>query len=299
MPAPAAIVVIVNSSAGTAAKRGRIETELADLFRAAGREAEVIALQRGQDATAVARDASARASIVVAAGGDGTVSSIAAAVVDSTAALGVLPLGTLNHFAKDLHIPLDLAGAIAVVAAGHIGQVDVGQVNDRVFVNNSSIGLYPSIVEEREALRRRGHRKWTAMALATVRVLRKYRGVTVSVDIDGRRHTWRTPFVFIGNNEYDIDGPRVGGRSRLDAGRLVVYRAPRVRARHLPVLVAKALLGRRQAGDFEILPAVELWIDAGGARHLRVAVDGEVLSMRAPLHYRARPNALRVVVPRS
>jgi diacylglycerol kinase family enzyme len=297
MPAPAAIVVIVNSSAGTAAKRERIEIELADLFRAAGCAAEVIALQRGQDPTAVAREASARASVVVAAGGDGTVSSVAAAVADSTAALGVIPLGTLNHFAKDLHIPLDLADAIAVVAAGHIGHVDVGQVNERVFVNNSSIGIYPSIVEEREALRRRGHRKWPAMALATMTVLRRYRGVTVSVDIDGRRQTWRTPFVFIGNNEYDIDGPRVGGRARLDEGRLVVYRAPRVRARHLPVLVAKALIGGRQAGDFAILPACELWIDAGGTRRLQVAIDGEVLSMRAPLHYLARPKGLRVVVP--
>ena len=298
MPQPAAIVVIVNSSAGTAAKRERIEIELADLFRAAGRETEVIALQRGQDPGAVARDASARAAIVVAAGGDGTVSSVAAAVVGSPAALGVLPLGTLNHFARDLHIPLDLAAAISVVVAGHIHQVDVGQVNDRVFVNNSSIGIYPSIVEEREALRRRGHRKWPAMALAALRVLREYRGVTVSVDIDGRRLTWRTPFVFVGNNEYDIDGLRVGARARLDEGWLVVYRAPRVRARQLPALVAKALLGRRQAGDFEILPAGEIWIDAG-ARRVQVAIDGEVLSMPGPLHYRARPRALRVVVPRT
>lgn len=297
MPAPAAIVVIVNSSAGTAAKRERIEVELADLFRAAGTKTEVIALERGQDPTAVARAASARASIVVAAGGDGTVSSIAAAVVDSPAALGVLPLGSLNHFAKDLHIPLDLADAVTVVAAGHIGHVDVGQVNDRVFVNNSSIGLYPSIVEEREALRQRGHRKWPAMALATVRVLRTYRAVTVSVDIDGRRQTWRTPFVFIGNNEYDIDGPRVGGRTGLDNGRLVVYRAPRVHARQLPLLVARALIGRRQADDFTILSTGELWIDAGGAGRMEVAIDGEVMSMRAPLHYRTRPKALRVVVP--
>ncbi len=294
---PAAIVVIVNSSAGTAAKRERIEVELADLFRAAGTRTEVVALERGQDPTAVARDASARASIVVAAGGDGTVSSVAAAVVDSPAALGVLPLGSLNHFAKDLHIPLDLADAIKVVAAGHIGHVDVGQVNDRVFVNNSSIGLYPSIVEERESLRQRGHWKWPALALATLRVVRKYRGVTVGVDIDGRRQTWRTPFVFIGNNEYDIDGPRVGGRTRLDQGTLVVYRAPRVHARDLPMLVARALIGRRQAGDFDILPASELWIDAGGAARLQVAIDGEVVSMRAPLHYRTRPKALRVVVP--
>lgn len=293
----AAIAVIVNSSAGIVAKRAQVEAELAELFRAAGSEVEVTVLHDGQDPIRAARQASARASIVVAAGGDGTVSSVASAIIDSTAALGVLPLGTLNHFAKDLHIPLDLREAVAVVVAGHIGHVDVGQVNDRVFVNNSSIGLYPSIVAEREALRSRGHRKWPAMALATIRVLRRYRGVTVGIDSDGHRQTWRTPFVFIGNNEYDIDGPRVGGRARLDDGRLMIYWAPRVRARDLPMLVAKALLGRRQAGDFEILPAGEVWIDAGGARRLRVAIDGEVVSMRAPLHYRTRPKALRVVVP--
>lgn len=296
---PPVIVVILNSSAGSAAKRERIEVELADLFRAAGCRAEVIALERGDDPAVAARKVSSRASIVVAAGGDGTVSSVAAAIVDSPAALGVLPLGTLNHFAKDLHIPLDLADAIAVVVAGHIDRIDVGQVNDRVFVNNSSIGIYPSIVEERDALRQRGHRKWPAMVLATLRIVRKYRGVAVGVDIDGRRQTWRTPFVFIGNNAYDIDGLRVGGRARLDEGQLVVYRAPRMLARQLPLLVIKALVGRRKAGDFQILPARDLWIDAGRARRLRVAVDGEVLVMRAPLHYRARPKALRVVVPRA
>ena len=144
MPPPAPVVVIVNSTAGSAGGHPEIERELGELFRAAGCEAEIIALAKDQDPTAAARDASARASIVVAAGGDGTVNSVATAIVDSTAALGVLPLGTLNHFAKDLHIPLDLREAVAVVAAGHIRHVDVGQVNDRVFVNNSSIGLYPS-----------------------------------------------------------------------------------------------------------------------------------------------------------
>lgn len=293
---PAPVVVIVNSTAGSAG-HPEIERELGELFRAAGCEAEIIALAKDQDPAEAARDASARASIVVAAGGDGTVNSVATAVLESTAALGVLPLGTLNHFAKDLHIPLDLREAVAVVAAGHIRQVDVGQVNDRVFVNNSSIGLYPSIVQEREALRERGHRKWPALALATIRVVRKYRGVTLSVAIDGRRQVWRTPFVFVGNNEYDIDGIRVGGRTRLDEGRLVVYRAPRVHAHQLPRLVAKAMLGRRHPDDFAILPVSEMWIGAGSTGRLRVAIDGEVVTMRAPLHYRTRPKALRVVAP--
>ena len=247
-----------------------------------------------------AREASARASIVVAAGGDGTVSGVAAGIVGSQAALGVLPLGTLNHFAKDLHIPLDLPEAVAVVAARHIERVDVGQVNDRVFINNSSIGLYPSIVEEREALRRQGHRKWPAMAIATFRVLRRYRGVTVRIDVDGRRRTWRTPFVFVGNNEYAIDGIRLGARARLDQGKLFVYLAPRTRTRDLPMLLAKALIGRAsQSGAFEIVPATELTHRHRQGRRLRVAVDGEVMTMSTPLTYRTRPRALQVVVPRT
>lgn len=300
MPAPASIAVIVNSGAGTATARPGIATLLADLFRAAGRDAEIIALREGQSPADAARSASARASIVVAGGGDGTVSSVVAGIIESPAALGILPLGTLNHFAKDLHIPLDLREAVAVVAAGHIGQVDVGRVNDSIFVNNSSIGIYPSIVEAREELRRQGRGKWLAMATATLRVLWRHRGVTVSIDVGGRRRTWRTPFVFVGNNEYTIDGIQLGARAALDEGRLFVFLAPSVRARHLPLLVVKALLGRaRQSGEFEIVPATELWIDASRARRMKVAFDGEVMTMRTPLHYRTCPKALPVVLPQA
>ena len=298
MPPPASVAVIVNARAGTALGHPRIEAELADLFRAAGCDAEIIALRAGQDPKEAARQASTRASIVAAAGGDGTVSSVAAGIVDSAAALGVLPLGTLNHFARDLRIPFDLPKAVAVVAAGHTGQVDAGEVNGLLFVNNSSIGLYPSIVDAREMLRSQGHAKWPAMAIATARVLRRYRGVTVTIDAGGQRRTWRTPFVFVGNNEYEIDGLRMGERARLDQGKLFVYLAPRLRVHQLPLLLAKALLGRaRQSGDFEIVPATELWIGASRVRQVRVAFDGEVLRMRTPLHYRLRAKALRVVLP--
>lgn len=278
--------------------RARIEAELADLFRAAGSEAEIVVLGEGQNPEEAAREASTRSSIVVAAGGDGTVSAVAAGIVDSPAALGILPLGTLNHFARDLHIPSDLPTAVAIIAAGHIGQVDAGEVNGSLFVNNSSIGLYPSIVDAREALRSEGYRKWPAMLIATARVLWRYRGVAVTIEAGGQRRTWRTPFVFVGNNEYQIDGVHMGERARLDSGRLFVYLAPRLRAYQLPLLLAKALVGRaRQSGDFEIVPAAELWIGASNTRRVRVAFDGEVARMRMPLHYRARARALRVVLP--
>lgn len=275
-----------------------IGAELAARFQAAGHEAEIIALRDGDSPSDAARDAATRVSIVVAAGGDGTVSSVAEGIVGSAAALGVLPLGTLNHFARDLRIPAELDAAIAVVAAGRIGQIDVGQVNDRLFVNNSSIGLYPSIVDARDALRSQGHRKWVAMAIAILRIVRRYRGMKVTIEIDGRTRMWRTPFVFVGNNEYTIDGLQLGGRAALDAGTLFVYMAPRLRARGLPLLLIKALLGRaRRSGDFEIVATTALWIDRSKSRRRRVACDGEVVKMRTPLHYRVLPKGLRVVLP--
>jgi diacylglycerol kinase family enzyme len=292
------VSVILNAAAGTAQRPPQFAAELGDLFRASGCDAEIVQLRPGQNPVDAARSASARASIVVAGGGDGTVSGVAAGIFGSQAALGVLPLGTLNHFAKDLHIPLDLREAVAVVAAGHRARVDVGQVNDRVFINNSSIGIYPGIVEEREALRRQGHRKWPAAAVATFRVLRRYRGVTVRIEIDGRQRIWHTPFVFVGNNEYTIDGIRLGSRARLDQGQLFVYVAPRARSRDLPKLLALALLGRAsRAGTFEIVSATELTIDTRTPRRIRVAVDGEVTTMQTPLRYRMCPAALQVVVP--
>jgi diacylglycerol kinase family enzyme len=182
--------------------------------------------------------------------------------------------------------------------APRIGSIDVGRVNDRVFVNNSSIGIYPSVIEVREELRRLGHRKWPAFALATLRVLRRYRGVLVRIEADGRQSVGRTPFVFVGNNEYELEGIHLGGGARLDGGRLFTYLAPRVRTRELPMMLARAMLGRvKQSGDFEIVSAPELWIYTPKARHVRVAIDGETTTMTTPLHCRVCPGALKVLLP--
>jgi len=275
-----------------------LEAHVVALFRAAGCAAQIVILQKGQDPTASARAASDRAEIVVAAGGDGTVSRVAAGVIGTSAVLGVLPIGTLNHFARDLHIPVDIERSVATIVARHIGRVDVGEVNDHVFINNSSIGIYPSIVEVRDELKRQGLHKWPATALATFRVLRQHRGMRVTIEIGGRQTVWRTPFILVGNNEYAVEGIRLGGRRRLDAARLYVYAAPRVRARELPKLLMKALVGRaRHSGQFEMVSAPELRVTRAGARRVRVALDGEVARMTLPLHYRSRPGVLRVILP--
>jgi diacylglycerol kinase family enzyme len=293
---PIVVAVLWNPAAGSA--RPGLEAHIVALFRAAGCDAQIVMLQKGDDPAGTARAAAARAQVVVAAGGDGTVSRVAAGVIGTSAILGVLPIGTLNHFAKDLHIPLDVETAVTTIAARHTGRVDVGWVNDHVFVNNSSIGIYPSIVDVRDELRRQGHHKWPATALATFRVLRRHGGMRVTIEVDGRQAVWRTPFVFVGNNEYAVEGIRLGARTRLNEGRLYAYAAPRVRTRELPKLLMKALLGRvRHSGEFEIVSAPELRLTTAGPRRVRVALDGEVASMTLPLHYRSRPGALRVILP--
>ena len=289
------VTVLLNPGAAGAGERN---AEIERLFLAAGCEARVVDLAPGQDPSEAARAASASSSIVVAAGGDGTVSSVAAGLLGTPAILGVLPLGTLNHFARDLHIPFSLENAVSTIAGGRVGRIDVGHVNDRVFVNNSSIGIYPGIVEAREELRRLGHRKWAAFVLATFRLLKHYRGVRVTIDAGGAKTAWRTPFVFVGNNEYELEGIRLGSRPSLDGGRLFTYLAPRIRTRELPMLLAKALLGHgRRSGAFEVISAPELWIHTRHARQIRVALDGEIATMTPPLHYRICPGALKVVLP--
>jgi diacylglycerol kinase family enzyme len=234
---------------------------------------------------------------VVAGGGDGTISAVASHLVGRDAALGVLPLGTLNHFAKDLGVPMDIDAAFTLLREGEMRQVDVGEVNGRFFVNNSSLGLYPRIVHGREKRRQLGHGKWPAFAWATLATLRRFPFLDVRLKVQGQDYFHRTPFVFIGNNEYLMTGLRVGERERLDCGVLSLYVAQRTGRWGLLRLAAGALFGRlQQQKDFRSLTACELRIDTAGPL-LRVAADGELKLMQPPLVYRIHPKALRVIAP--
>ena len=138
----------------------------------------------------------------------------------------MLPLGTFNHFAKDLGIPLDLEEAVGVVAAGHVRRVDVGEVNGRVFLNNSSIGVYPEVVAERDAVTRRfGWPKWAALVRAGVPAFARFPVLTLQLSGEGGTTVVRTPFALIGNNRYEVAPLTLGERTRLDGGELGVYTA--------------------------------------------------------------------------
>jgi diacylglycerol kinase family enzyme len=263
-----------------------------------GLRPEPILIEKGSDARDAARGALGRgAKTLVAAGGDGTISAVASTLLDSEAVLGVLPMGTLNHFAKDLQIPLDIEDAACVLANGAVAKIDVGEVNGRAFLNNSSLGVYPQMLAWREEYRRKGWTKWAALIWAAVTALRRMPFLRLRLTAADTEVARLTPMIFIGNNEYEIEGFKAGTRHRVDAGRLFIYAVNASTPTKLIHLSLLALLGRlRQAQDFDSFVVVEAWIETR-RRRVKVSLDGEVARLETPLHYRTRPAALRVIVP--
>ena len=258
------------------------------LFRSSGEELE-----------AVAREAMrSKPPLLVGGGGDGTLSALAEVVRGTDTALGVLPLGTFNHFAKDLGIPLEVEKAVEAIARGEPRPVDVGELNGTCFINNASLGIYPDIVRDRTKQQRRlGRGKYWAMLWATLAVVRRSPFLRLHLDVDGQGIDCRSPFVFIGNNDYTMEGFDIGMRSSLRDGCLSIYTTQRRSRLGLLALAVRALLGRlRQAEDFSIMRAAELRIDSRH-RRLWVATDGELVVMQPPLLFRLLPRALDVIVP--
>ncbi len=243
--------------------------------------------------------ASRGARTIVACGGDGTLSAVGGALAGTQTALGILPLGTLNHLARDLGISFDLDEAASLIAAGHRQQIDVAELNGRVFINNSAIGLYPLMVADREGQKERlGRSKKFAMLIAGVRTLFRFHHYRLSLTVnDGQTATLETPLLFVGNNFYRTTMPRAGCRDRLNDGKLSVVitrkagRAAMVRGMLL------SLIGRASAKQLIELDNVTHLQVAGRRSQITVSADGETLHLPLPLDYRIRPKALWVIGP--
>jgi len=289
--------MIVNRGGGSS-HEGAAE-RLRTLFQARGIDPDVAEVAP-DDLEALCREAAeARNSdLVVVAGGDGTIGTAAAALADTGLPLGIVPLGTLNHFARDAGIPLDPDLAVEVIAAGHRREVDLGEVNGRIFVNNSAVGLYPEMVRFREETQlRTGRSKRAAMLGASLRALRSFRRKRLWISAPGLETPLRTPLLFVGNNRYQVNLLALGRREALDEGELCLY-AIRARNRgHLIWAGIRGLFGKLdQQRDFLTAYVPELEISANRAA-LTLALDGETLTLPTPLRYRIRPRALTLIVP--
>jgi diacylglycerol kinase family enzyme len=265
---PVTGVLVINPGAGTDDPSA---DELAEAARSRGIEVRLLA--EGDDVVELAR--SAEAEMLGAAGGDGTVASVASVAVERDLPFVVIPYGTRNHFARDLGLDLDDPVAALEAFEGEERRVDVGRVGERRFLNNVSLGAYASLVHRREHHRRR--RQTLAGARALWLAVRQRAGVWASVDgepVDAR-------VLLVANNAYELSLFSIGERERLDEGRLHLYAANGVLPR---------TWHERKAARFEL--------DAPGGS-LEAAVDGEPVELETPVELAVEPGALRVKLPRS
>ena len=294
------VFVLLNASAGTWDQTAIDELGARILagFSARGVQATLDIVQPARLHDAAANAAKGNWDTLVAGGGDGTVNTVANVLVGSEKALGILPLGTLNHFAKDLRIPLTLDEAIANVCETPPRPVDLGGVNGRLFINNSSIGFYPLAVQDRDRQRKKfGRGKWAAMFLALMRVFRWFPLVDVTVATKTQQLKRRTPLVFVGNNEYQLDLLTLGARTCLTAGTLTLYTANCTTRWGMVRLLVRAMFGTlRQAQDFDSLCSPTITVQSR-RRRLSVALDGETQRMSPPLEFKSLPGALLVHAP--
>jgi len=295
--ASSSLTCILNSTSGCH-PGPELREKLSRILAENGAPARILLAPSGAEITELARRAvNEKSQVIVAGGGDGTVNAVAKELLGTSLTLGVLPLGTWNHFAKDLHIPQDLEGAARNLITGRAMRVDVGEVNGRIFLNNSSLGIYPRMVRERDEEQRRGRNKWLAFLDASISVLENYLPLHVRLRANGKNFSRTTPFVFIGNNKYEMEGLHIRGRRRLDAGELCLYvsnRAGRVDLLRLAFLAVFGWL--REASDLDVLITKEITIETRRLQ-IGVATDGELNQMNTPLNYLIHPGALQVIAP--
>lgn len=305
-PFDAPFYVVLNAGSGRAETDLRCAT-IRDVLGAAGRSCELEVVHDAAKLEEAARVMAGRAArdgaILVAAGGDGTLNTVARAAVAHGCVFGVLPQGTFNYFGRTHGVPEDLAEAVRALLYARVRPVQIGLLNERIFLVNASVGMYPHLLEEREHDKRQ-YGRWRVVALlsAIKTALRGYQSLRITLELDGQTRRLRTPTLFVGNNRLQME--QVGMHAldhALDEGRLVAI-APRPvgRLRMLGLLVRGALGRLGEAEDVHAFAFRRMTVRApllSARRRLKTATDGEVCRMPLPLRFEALEGRLLLLVP--
>lgn len=300
---PLFIVFNLGSGAGDAdGERLAIEQACAS----AGRELHVLQVDDPQRLAIIAGDAVRRAQaaqgVVVAAGGDGTLNAVAQAVLGSGCAFGVLPQGTFNYFGRAHGIPQDTAQAMQLLLHAPVQPVQVGRVNDRLFLVNASVGLYPRLLEEREGWKRRfGRSRWVAFGAGVATLLRGYRSLRLQVEVQGQTRRVRTPTLFVGNNSLQLEQLGFAQAQDVAQGALAAIALRPVSRATMLWLMLRGAFGQLGQAD-QVLSIACTRLKAGlgwpmTARSIKVATDGEILRLPLPLEFSVAAEPLWLIRP--
>jgi diacylglycerol kinase family enzyme len=291
-------VVLLNLRGGAAARDPDIAATVEAALQAVGIAADIELLGGGECGARCQAIAERGDPLLIVGGGDGTINAAASALARTSTVLGILPLGTLNHFARDLGIPMKLEEAAQLIADRPERSVDVAEMNGRTFINNSAIGLYPLMVVDRDLQRKRiGRSKRLAMIVASVRTLARFGHQRLTLTVNDQQARVDTPLLFVGNNDYRLDIGAPGRRESLEDGQLCVLVMRKKTRSGLIAASVRALFDRSRPDDMVRIDGVErLRVDSRRS-HLAISLDGEVVSENPPLDYRIRKRVLRVIAP--
>ncbi|WP_172297016.1 diacylglycerol kinase family protein [Pseudoruegeria sp. HB172150] len=289
---------IVNPHSG---KRGNedVADALKRRFEADGRDLEIGLVGQDGDIEELAKKAVERGcATVIAAGGDGTISTVAEVLAGTDTALGVIPAGTFNYFARSFEIPEDIEGAVEVIATGTPRPTDVGWINDRIFLNNASVGIYSTIRRERERTYKSWGRSRVAAYWSVIKALVKlYKPMKVDLTVDGETRRTKTSLVFVCNSPFQLNLFELDGAKEVEQGKLAVFLSrDSGRWELLTRAFRLATKGMQRGRDFDLVTGKEITIDTGKPyRH--IVRDGETGRMRGPFRFRLDAGGLKVIVP--
>ena len=302
-PAAPALFIIFNASSGrddTAEVRRRV----VDRLQAAGRQVQTFVVGRADDLSAVigrainaARDARG---VVVAAGGDGTLNAVAQAVWNANLTMGVLPQGTFNYFARAHGIPAPLDQAVDALLHAQPRPVTLGQVGERLFLVNASVGLYPQLLEERErATRQHGRSRLVALLAGLGSLLRGQSVMTLELHGHGETRVVRTRTLFVGHNELQLQAIGLREAMAVEAGRLAAITLQPLPMLRTLWLVLRGVIGRLDGAEGVDSFAFDRLVvqPRRGARLMKVAIDGEIAHLPAPLVFQTAPHPLQLLAP--
>ncbi|WP_035205084.1 diacylglycerol/lipid kinase family protein [Isoalcanivorax pacificus] len=297
------LFIVLNTGSGRHAA-GEVEQTIRDVLGNAGRQFELMPVNSGRQLPSTAQRAVARAraeqGVVVAAGGDGTLNAVSQAVLGSGLPFGILPQGTFNYFGRTYGISQDTGTALACLLDAVIQPVPVGLLNEHVFLVNASLGLYPTLLEDREAWKQRfGRSRLVALWAALATLMRAHRQLDLVLDYTEGQQRVRTPTLVVGNNALQLEHIGIDHLDDIAQGRLVAMTARELGTLDLYGLLLRGLLSSMGEAENVITFGFDsMTVRFGRRRRIKVAMDGEIIWLRTPLVFRVAPDRLPLLVPR-
>lgn len=303
---PGGFYFVVNAGSGRQDAQ-QAQAVIREVLEAAGHRCQFLAAADGADLPGLAQEALRLAQqhegVIAAAGGDGTLNAVVQVALGGGRPFAMVPLGTFNYFARTHGIPQDVRAAAESLRYARLTRVQVGLVNDRVFLVNASIGLYPQLLEEREGFKQRfGRRRWIAFGSAVASLWRSGQTMPIEVEIEGERRILNTQSLFVGNNALQLEQVGIPEADAIGRELAVLMLRPVSRAGLFGLLLRSALSRLGDAESLITFPARELTVQPlarGRGNRVKLAVDGEITYESTPLVFRAAPQALTLLVPRA